>query len=1792
MTEHATPRSTLKKLIFNLILVLILLVGAWLRFSGIDWGEYSFMHPDERFLLMVGSSIEPVDSFAEYFDTANSSLNPHNRGHGFYVYGTLPLFLARYVVQAVFGQSGLVEMTDAGRFLAALADLLIVLLVYQIANRLYGKRVGLLAAAFSAVTVLQIQQAHYFTMDPFITFFTVLAIYFSVQIATGSWPVRSNQASATEQEQVHPVEVPSFEASEQRMHAFAPQTQQASNWTAQFARVLAHPLFLTSIGFGFALGCAVASKINAAPVAVMLPAAIVLKLFLLPPKERQSRLSEAFWFIILGAVTSLLIFRVFQPYAFSGPGFFGLLPNEAWVANIREQRIQATGDIDFPPAMQWARRPIWFSFQNMVLWGLGLPLGILAWAGFLWAGWRIWKGDWRSHILPWGWVAFYFIWQSLQFNPTMRYQYPIYPFLAIFAAWALVTFYDYGRRSSWGTKKLSLGPLLSKVLGVIAGAVVLLGTFAYALAFTRIYTSPFTRVDASYWIYQNIPGPFNLRIQTPDGLYNQPLPYAYDYTIRPGMPFTEAFRARESGLLSEIYLKDLVNPDAVVGDKDLILRLAPQPESSGRTSQGAVRLSFPPQDDLIDASPLVVPLDQPFELVGGQTYTLILEMFPNQGPVRLSGWMDLPIYRMDGSISMQPVQLTEALIGSTQTYSAFFVAQADGDVMEIGLNRVEEIELTSGEQTLNVIFSGSSQEVSSGSLTLDLSREAGGQASGYLMSLDPPVQIKQGELYNLTLSVESGGGGITLKGTPIANEGDWDDGLPLRLGSYDGFGGIYPTGLNFNMYWQENTEKLARFERILDEAEYILITSSRQWGSLPRLPERFPLVTQYYRHLIGCPTERSIEWCYNLAQVGDFQGNLGFELVKVFQSEPSLGPLRINTQLAEEAFTVYDHPKVFVFRKTGEYDSDRVSSILREVDLTRVIHITPKRAPSHPADLMLPVSRLEDQRLSGTWSELFDTQALHNRSQIVGGIVWYLSIALLGLAIYPLVRLAMPGLADRGYPLARTAGLLVLAYLVWIAGSMNIPSERLTITGMILLIVLVGLLLAYVQREELRREWRQGRRYYLIVEGLFLAFFLAGLLIRLGNPDLWHQWKGGERPMDFSYFNAILKSNTFPPYDPWYAGGYLNYYYYGFVLVGALVKWLGIVPAFAYNLILPTIFALIALGAFSVTWNLSHRGENRFEIGKVKFIPALAASLGMVVLGNLGSIRMILHGYQRLAAPGGVIDGAGILSRILWTFEGLGKGLSGASLPYSLGDWYWIPSRVIPAPPGDIEPITEFPYFTVIYGDPHAHLYALPVALLALGWAVSVALGAGRWRGLWGGAAGFLLGALAIGALYPINLSDIYTYLPLGMAAIAYSLWRRPNLEKAGWLAPVPVKVRQYLVPALGLILLVGLVLLLYRPYTWWYGQAYGSVDFWKGGRTPTSSYLTHWGLFLFVIVTWMTWETRDWMARTPLSALRKLEPYRQMIAFAGLLLLLWIGGMLWIGVHIAWLVLPLAAWAGLLLFRPGLRDAKRVVLFLFGTGLLITLMVEVIVVVGDIGRMNTVFKFYLQVWTLFAVGAAAAFGWLLAEMPAWNPRWRFAWQVLFSLLVVSAAVFTLLGTTAKIRDRMTTNAPYTLDGMAYMQYATFNELGVDMDLSQDYAAIRWMQENVSGSPVIVEANSGRLYQWFSRFTIYTGLPGVLGWDNHQRQQRALLPSHWVNDRLAEINLFYQTPHADAAMAFLDKYDVRYIIVGQLERLNYPSAGLEKFPAYEGVLWRQVYQDRDTEIYQVLEGLPGVALVE
>jgi uncharacterized membrane protein len=153
---------------------------------------------------------------------------------------------------------------------------------------------------------------------------------------------------------------------------------------------------------------------------------------------------------------------------------------------------------------------------------------------------------------------------------------------------------------------------------------------------------------------------------------------------------------------------------------------------------------------------------------------------------------------------------------------------------------------------------------------------------------------------------------------------------------------------------------------------------------------------------------------------------------------------------------------------------------------------------------------------------------------------------------------------------------------------------------------------------------------------------------------------------------------------------------------------------------------------------------------------------------------------------------------------------------------------------------------------------------------------------------------------------------------------------------------------------------------------------------------------------------------------------------------------------------------------------------------------------------------------------------------------------------------------------------------MDYMAYSTYNDQGQEFDLSEDYHAIQWMQQNIQGSPVIVEGHNPE-YRWGSRYSIYTGLPNVLGWRWHQTQQRVASSNNEVDARADAIQQFYTTTDVEYTRQFLQTYQVSYIIVGQLEYAYYAGEGLDKFASLDGILWQSVYHQGDTTIYEVLE---------
>jgi uncharacterized membrane protein len=182
-----------------------------------------------------------------------------------------------------------------------------------------------------------------------------------------------------------------------------------------------------------------------------------------------------------------------------------------------------------------------------------------------------------------------------------------------------------------------------------------------------------------------------------------------------------------------------------------------------------------------------------------------------------------------------------------------------------------------------------------------------------------------------------------------------------------------------------------------------------------------------------------------------------------------------------------------------------------------------------------------------------------------------------------------------------------------------------------------------------------------------------------------------------------------------------------------------------------------------------------------------------------------------------------------------------------------------------------------------------------------------------------------------------------------------------------------------------------------------------------------------------------------------------------------------------------------------------RAVYALIVLALAISLGVELVVLDGDIGQ-NTVFKFYLQVWFLLSIVGGVGLAWMLRSSWRWNAVVRGAWQAGLAILFTIGLCYPVLGTQARFMDRFNRDeTPLTLDGMEFMKHAVHGESGLYFSLEGDYAMIRWLQENVEGTPVIMEAHQyPSEYHWNGRISIYTGLPTVLGWRFHQIQQHSL----------------------------------------------------------------------------------------
>lgn len=1684
-----------------------------------------------------------------YFDAACSNLNPHNAANGFYTYGTLPLFLAHYASQ--LAQS--LDFIDfqgghlIWRFLSALFDMGSILIVFFIGQKLLNNRLGLFAALIYACAPLAIEKAHYGTVNAITAFFVLLAILFAISIQfTGKW----------------------------RFYAL----------------------------FGIATGAAVAGRINTAPLAGMVVVAAFFAALPIFDKrlswdERGRILTHHFIGILISGVCAFIAFRIFNPYAFSGPSIFGLGFNDRWFNDIASGSFGVSGYQDAPPNWQWLSRPSYiYPLSDMILWGFGFAAGIMAWFGWGWVGLRMLRAKPQAthYVIPFIWILGYFLFMGRQWVMTMRYYLPLYGVLAIFAAWALVQLIDWSRSNlshdNWivrfllslmGIICLAIGlitvntsstimiwtalivgailiiianlPLLKRQRGWALASFVLLFSLLWALMFSNIYQHQLTRVQGSRWIWENVPGDFAIAIDNaPPGtpLINIALgnDFAYvvqrndinsdlgalglDQNITPdsilgrttyyglNAPYFLEFTAPASGTISEITAPHLADPLGLDTDKTLRFAITPVNESGLTPAIGELTSQFSRQDHIL-GSEYKIPLTPPLELIEGQTYTLKVEL-------------------VEG----------EHLIGSGS------VVLTEGD-WDDRLTSTQICELPDG-------------------LTL---------------KDDPPSGLNTAANCNGRQSW-----------TALVNSYDQAMSYPL-----------------------DDPLKVDNIIESLAYGDYLTISSNRFYDTLSRNPARWPVSNAYYRML--------------------FDGRLGFDLVATFDETYEWGPFRASDQYlptytspswlneleSDEAFHVYDHPAVFIFKKTAAYSDELIQATLgtmptaqayqvpggfNDPTLIGVVNWPSIEADQVPTALYLTHADAKIQSSGGTWSDRFDLNSILYNNQFLGVLVWWLTIMLYGWVVYPILYISFPDLSDRGYAVSKFVGLLLVAFISWLFSSIHVPLWSQSGVIIVLLgLSLISLLIVWFTRAHFFTFIRQNKRRFLMFELLMLAAFLIFIFVRLTNPDLWHPVKGGEKPMDFAYFNAVLRSTSFPAYDPWHAGGFMNYYYFGFVFVGSPVLLLQLVPSLAYNLIIPTLFSITGIGAFSVAFNItaSWRERSTFD-GKKRlvgnpWIAGIAALCFAVLLGNLDTVRVLGNGLAKLGgytAPSGTAaylydqymqefglqdetSGALILpveaqealnqkvqqinifnnleyevSNQLNFVSGLLRGLQryitdGEPLPLGSDRWYWGPSRVLTETPGvEGNAITEMPYFTFLYGDLHAHMIDMPFLLFILLFIFNELLLAGRdKRHRFTLLLALFLGALSVGLIRATNTWDWPSFLLLSLIGLSYVWWLNwKTITRSSLLSAVA-----YVGGFAVLSILVAV------PYTNWYAATYNSIEAWQGGKTPLWAYFDIHGLFLFIAISLLIWETIRWFKATKLSSLRGKSLYIIIACIVWLASFLFAFLLAVMEYQVALIVIPMIVWIIPLFFRSGQSRAMQFVLVLLGFALALTLGVEMIVISGDIGRQNTVFKYYMQVWLIFSAACGAALAWIISSSDRWPKFASYFWYSILALLVTIAALFPIMATQGRAQDRMAREMPLTLDGMAYMAYAEHYEsnqltgAGQVIPLSEDYAIIRWLQENVTGSPTIIEGRRyPSEYMWNGRIAINTGLPSVLGWSFHQRQQRTFDPlPRLVDQRAANIMSFYDSPDMDNAVAILRHYKVEYIIVSGLEHVQASEAGLAKF---------------------------------
>ena len=630
----------------------------------------------------------------------------------------------------------------------------------------------------------------------------------------------------------------------------------------------------------------------------------------------------------------------------------------------------------------------------------------------------------------------------------------------------------------------------------------------------------------------------------------------------------------------------------------------------------------------------------------------------------------------------------------------------------------------------------------------------------------------------------------------------------------------------------------------------------------------------------------------------------------------------------------------------------------------------------------------------------------------------------------PWSRLLLGGLASRGALVAAPVGLFVYHFMYWLGLFPGwFPNGTGYAWGVMVVFAAASVVLATTSRA-LPGGRAGSRAVWLAGIGVLALAFVVGVWVRFLNPEI----AGTEKPMDLTLLWGAWRSSSYPPFDPWYAGEHINYYYLGYSIAAAMAHLTTAAPPVAYNLFLATLFALTVVGGAGAGYDLA--GLLGFE--RLRRHAALLSALAIAVTGNLIVLRAALS--EAFRGKYGFWDGIG-----------------------------WHASRAIQSSDADgltDYTINEFPSFSFILGDLHPHVMALPFTVLS----VSVAV---HWVAQWWGNGSLVaprsltaaaMSGLVLGGLYGLNAWDlpVFTGLALGGGVVAHAL------------GPTPRRWRE-LAAHVGVALGVGVAAWL--PFHLYFDPISASLGL-VAVRSSVADFVEVFALPMFVI---------------PVGLVALAWPFgrRNRVVIAGLAFVA-VAFATVVRSDITPTLIALVAMPLVLVGRR--RDSPGAVAFAWMAfaALALLLIVELVYVDDFFGppydRMNTVFKFHYGVWVILGAligpGILLGFRWLTRDRGALRLTARLTYVVVLGVLGTVALAYPYAAARAKIEA---SGSSGTLDGLAQARAQS----------PDDFAVVEWLALNVGVNAVVIEA-PGTPYSEESRVGMWAGLPTVIGWGQHE----------------------------------------------------------------------------------------------